>query len=86
MGPGVNIGAGTITCNYDGSTSTAPRSGRRVCRLQQHPGGAIAIAAGGVVAAGSTITRAVAADELAVSRSRQRNIGLAATGQSKAED
>ena len=28
VGEGANVGAGTITCNYDGATSTAPRSAK----------------------------------------------------------
>jgi bifunctional UDP-N-acetylglucosamine pyrophosphorylase/glucosamine-1-phosphate N-acetyltransferase len=75
MGDQVNIGAGTITCNYDGVNKhkTHIASGvfvgsnsTLVAPLQ--------IAEQGFIAAGSTITKAVGAQELAVSRSRQRNI------------
>ncbi|MEM8659515.1 MAG: bifunctional UDP-N-acetylglucosamine diphosphorylase/glucosamine-1-phosphate N-acetyltransferase GlmU, partial [Pseudomonadota bacterium] len=75
LGERVNIGAGTITCNYDGinkhkteiddgvfvgsnSTLVAP----------------VHIEAQGFVAAGSTVTKDVKEDELAVGRGRQRNI------------
>jgi bifunctional UDP-N-acetylglucosamine pyrophosphorylase/glucosamine-1-phosphate N-acetyltransferase len=75
MGDHVNIGAGTITCNYDGVNKhkTEIASGvfvgsnsTLVAPLQ--------IAEQGFIAAGSTITKAVGEQELAVSRSRQRNI------------
>ncbi len=88
MGDHVNIGAGTITCNYDGvnkhKTEIGPgvfvgSNSTLVAPLQ--------IAEQGFVAAGSTITRAVGRDELAVSRSRQRNIeGWQRPGKQKTED
>ena len=41
IGKGVNVGAGTITCNYDGvNKSHDHHRGRRVHRLGQHAGGA----------------------------------------------
>ena len=88
MGDHVNIGAGTITCNYDGvnkhKTEIGPgvfigSNSTLVAPLQ--------IAEQGFVAAGSTITRAVGREELAVSRSRQRNIeGWQRPGKQKTED
>ena len=75
MGAGVNIGAGTITCNYDGGDKH---------RTDIGDGGFVgsnstlvaplAIADGGFVAAGSTITRSVDENELAVGRGKQRNV------------
>jgi bifunctional UDP-N-acetylglucosamine pyrophosphorylase/glucosamine-1-phosphate N-acetyltransferase len=75
MGADVNIGAGTITCNYDGANKHKTEIGSGVfvgsnstlvapLRLEEK----------GFVAAGSTVTSAVGKGELAVSRSRQRNI------------
>ena len=72
VGEGVNIGAGTITCNYDG--------------VQKHPtrieAGAfvgsdatlvapVVVGEGAYVAAGSTITEDVPKDALALGRARQ---------------
>lgn len=75
MGDGVNIGAGTITCNYDGVNKHTTRLGNGVFVGSNSTLVApLAIADGGFVGAGSTVTRDVGADELAVSRARQRNI------------
>jgi bifunctional UDP-N-acetylglucosamine pyrophosphorylase/glucosamine-1-phosphate N-acetyltransferase len=72
LGTGVNVGAGTITCNYDG--------------FDKHPttieddvfiGSNTALVApvkvgkGAIIGAGSTITKKVPADSLAVERSKQ---------------
>jgi bifunctional UDP-N-acetylglucosamine pyrophosphorylase/glucosamine-1-phosphate N-acetyltransferase len=75
MGPGVNIGAGTITCNYDGVNKHKTEIGAGVFVGSNSTLVApLKIADQGFVAAGSTITKAVEKDELAVSRPRQRNI------------
>jgi bifunctional UDP-N-acetylglucosamine pyrophosphorylase/glucosamine-1-phosphate N-acetyltransferase len=75
MGSGVNIGAGTITCNYDGVNKHLTEIGDGVfvgsnCTLVAP----LYIVREGFVAAGSTVTKPVAEQELAVSRPRQRNI------------
>jgi bifunctional UDP-N-acetylglucosamine pyrophosphorylase/glucosamine-1-phosphate N-acetyltransferase len=72
IGPGVNVGAGTITCNYDG--------------VHKHPtrieAGAfvgsdttlvapVTVGEGAYIAAGSTITEDVPKDALALGRARQ---------------
>lgn len=74
VGRNVNIGAGVITCNYDG--------------FQKHPTviedevfvgsdtqlvAPVTIGRGAVIAAGATITRDVPADALAISRAPQEN-------------
>jgi bifunctional UDP-N-acetylglucosamine pyrophosphorylase/glucosamine-1-phosphate N-acetyltransferase len=75
MGEGVNIGAGTITCNYDGANKYRTNIGDRVFVGSNSTLVApLTIEPGGFVAAGSTVTRQVNADELAVGRGRQRNI------------
>jgi bifunctional UDP-N-acetylglucosamine pyrophosphorylase/glucosamine-1-phosphate N-acetyltransferase len=75
MGPGVNIGAGTIICNYDGVNKHKTAIGAGVFVGSNSTLVApLEIADRGFVGAGSTITKAVGADELAVSRSRQRNV------------
>jgi bifunctional UDP-N-acetylglucosamine pyrophosphorylase/glucosamine-1-phosphate N-acetyltransferase len=75
MGDGVNIGAGTITCNYDGVNKHQTRLGKGVFIGSNSTLVApLEVADGGFVGAGSTVTRAVGENELAVSRARQRNI------------
>lgn len=88
MGDHVNIGAGTITCNYDGVNKHKTEIGTGVFVGSNSTLVApLQIAEQGFVAAGSTITRAVGRDELAVSRSRQRNIeGWQRPGKQKTED
>ena len=75
VGDGVNIGAGTITCNYDGVNKHTTRIGNGVFVGSNSTLVApVEIADEGFVAAGSTITRAVGENELGVSRARQRNV------------
>ncbi len=75
MGAGVNIGAGTITCNYDGVDKHRTDIGDGVFVGSNSTLVApLAIADGGFVAAGSTITRSVDENELAVGRGKQRNV------------
>ncbi|MBM4294537.1 MAG: hypothetical protein FJ126_06475, partial [Deltaproteobacteria bacterium] len=84
IGPGVNVGAGTITCNYDG--------------VHKHPTiieeGAfigsntalvapVTIGAGAYVGAGSTITKDVPPGKLGISRARQVNLERRKTGVKK---
>ncbi len=74
IGTGVNVGAGTITCNYDGQRKhpTAIGDGAFVGSNSTliSPG---TIGEGDYIAAGSTITMTVEADALALGRSRQVN-------------
>ena len=88
MGSGVNIGAGTITCNYDGVNKHLTEIGDSVFVGSNSTLVApLEIAAGGFVAAGSTVTKPVGDDELAVSRARQRNIqGWQRPGKANSED
>lgn len=75
MGAGVNVGAGTITCNYDGVNKHKTEIGDGVFVGSNSTLVApLNIAEGGFVGAGSTITREVGSEELAVSRARQKNI------------
>lgn len=75
MGAEVNIGAGTITCNYDGANKHRTDIGDGVFVGSNSTLVApLKIEEGGFVAAGSTVTTAVGKGELAVSRARQRNI------------
>jgi bifunctional UDP-N-acetylglucosamine pyrophosphorylase/glucosamine-1-phosphate N-acetyltransferase len=75
LGENVNIGAGTITCNYDGVNKHKTLLGDGVFVGSNSTLVApIQINQGGFVAAGSTVTTAVPADSLAVGRAKQRNI------------
>ncbi|MCL4079503.1 bifunctional UDP-N-acetylglucosamine diphosphorylase/glucosamine-1-phosphate N-acetyltransferase GlmU [Coriobacteriia bacterium Es71-Z0120] len=75
IGVGVNVGAGTITCNYDGRSKhrTVIEDGAFIGSdtMLVAP---VRIGAGAVTGAGSAITRDVPADALAVERSEQRVI------------
>ena len=75
LGSGVNVGAGTITCNYDGANKhpTVIEDGVFIgsntalvapVRVQQ----------GATIGAGSTITKDAPADALTISRSRQTTV------------
>ena len=75
IGAGVNIGAGTITCNYDGVN-------KHITEIQDDVfvGSNTALVApvvvgqGSTIAAGSTITKQIDADSLAIGRGRQKNL------------
>jgi bifunctional UDP-N-acetylglucosamine pyrophosphorylase/glucosamine-1-phosphate N-acetyltransferase len=75
IGDGSNIGAGTITCNYDGANKFKTQLGDNVFIGSNSTLVApLSIATDGFVGAGSTITHTVDSGELAVGRSKQRNI------------
>ena len=75
LGRNVNVGAGTITCNYDGVNKYRTVLGDGVFVGSNTALVApVTVAADATIGAGSTITRDVADHELAVARGRQRNI------------
>lgn len=75
LGRNVNVGAGTITCNYDGVNKYQTVLGDGVFVGSNTALVApVTVAAEATIGAGSTITRDVADHELAVARARQRNI------------
>ena len=75
IGSEVNIGAGTVTCNYDGVNKHPTNIGDGAfIGTNSTLVAPINIAAKAFVAAGSALTKDVAAEQLAVGRSRQRNI------------
>jgi bifunctional UDP-N-acetylglucosamine pyrophosphorylase/glucosamine-1-phosphate N-acetyltransferase len=75
VGEGTNVGAGTITCNYDGYGKFHTEIGKNV-----FIGSDVALVApvsvgdGAVIGAGSVITKDVRADALALTRAEQREI------------
>jgi len=75
LGKGVNIGAGTITCNYDGVKKSPTIIGDRAFigsdTMMVAP---VVVGSDTVTGAGSVITRDVPDGALAVERSEQKNI------------
>ncbi len=75
LGRGVNLGAGTITCNYDGHAKHRTVIGDRAfIGSDTQLVAPVVVGAGATVGAGSTITRDVGEGELALSRPRQRHV------------
>ncbi len=75
LGKGVNVGAGTITCNYDGANKHKTTIGDGVFIGSN----AVLVAPveledGAFVAAGSTITKPVPKGSLGIGRSKQTNL------------
>jgi len=74
IGKGVNIGAGTITCNYDGVHKFQTIVGDHVfLGSDTQLIAPVTIGAGAVIAAGTTVTQDVPADALAIARVAQVN-------------
>ena len=72
IGAGANIGAGTITCNYDGYFKYKTTIGERAFIGSNSALVApVTIGADAIVAAGSTVTRDVAPGELRMERAEQ---------------
>ncbi len=73
IGAGANIGCGTITCNYDGKTKHKTIIGDGVFVGSDTQFVApVRVGKGATIGAGSTITKDVPADSLALSRSDQK--------------
>mgnify|MGYP001214907602 CR=1 FL=1 len=75
LGRNVNVGAGTITCNYDGANKFHTTIGDDVfigsdCQLVAP----VTVGNGATTAAGTTVVNDVPDNALAVSRTKQRNI------------
>jgi bifunctional UDP-N-acetylglucosamine pyrophosphorylase/glucosamine-1-phosphate N-acetyltransferase len=75
VGTGVNVGAGTITCNYDGANKHRTVIGDNAFigsgTMLVAP---VEVGAGATIGAGSTITKDAPAGELTVGRARQATI------------
>lgn len=75
IGTKVNIGAGTITCNYDGVNKSKTIIGDNAfVGSNSSLVAPVEIGKGATVGAGSTISKAVDDDELAIARAKQRNM------------
>ncbi|ANM32193.1 hypothetical protein ABI59_10435 [Acidobacteria bacterium Mor1] len=75
IGSGSNIGAGTITCNYDGVNKHRTELGAGVfIGSDTQLVAPVKLGKGAYVGAGSTVTQDVPAGALAVSRTKQTNI------------
>lgn len=72
IGVNVNVGAGTITCNYDGANKHRTRIGDGVfIGSGVNLVAPIEVGSGATVGAGSTLTKSVPADQLTLERSKQ---------------
>ena len=75
IGSGVNIGCGTVTCNYDGKKKFRTTIGDNAfIGCNTNLVAPVTVEEGAYIAAGSTITKDVPKGNLAVARARQTNI------------
>ena len=75
MGAGVNVGAGTITCNYDGANKHQTIIGDNAfIGSDSQLVAPVSIGAGATIGAGSTITSDAPDNALTLSRSKQRSL------------
>ena len=75
IGANVNIGAGTITCNYDGANKHLTEIGDDAfIGSDSQLIAPVKIGKGATIAAGATITKEVGDNELVLSRVKQRHI------------
>jgi bifunctional UDP-N-acetylglucosamine pyrophosphorylase / glucosamine-1-phosphate N-acetyltransferase len=72
MGEDVNVGAGTITCNYDGANKFQTTIGNKVfIGSDTQLIAPVTVGDGATIGAGSTISKDVPADKLTLSRAKQ---------------
>ena len=75
IGRDSNIGAGTITCNYDGVKKNKTTIGKRAfVGSGTELVAPVTVGDGAYIAAGSTITENIPADALGIARNRQANL------------
>ena len=75
VGSGVNVGCGTVTCNYDGKRKYRTTIGDNAfIGCNTNLVAPVTVEEGAYIAAGSTITKDIPKGNLAVARSRQTNI------------
>jgi bifunctional UDP-N-acetylglucosamine pyrophosphorylase / glucosamine-1-phosphate N-acetyltransferase len=82
IGAGTNVGAGTITCNYDGVHKHSTIIGEKAFIGSNTALVApVTVGAGAYVGAGSTITEEVPPGKLGIARARQVNLERRLTGE-----
>ena len=87
IGEKANIGAGTITCNYDGFTkSTTIIGDQAFIGSNSALVAPVEIGKGALVGAGSVITKNVADDAIGISRATQKQIDDGAKAHRKKAD
>ncbi len=75
IGTETNIGAGAITCNYDGANKHKTIIGDNVfIGSDVQLVAPVSVSSGATIAAGTTITKDVAENELAISRTPQKSV------------
>jgi bifunctional UDP-N-acetylglucosamine pyrophosphorylase/glucosamine-1-phosphate N-acetyltransferase len=75
IGAGVNVGAGTITCNYDGANKHLTRiEDQAFIGSNTALVAPVTVGAGATIGAGSVISRDAPADRLTLTRARQTTI------------
>jgi bifunctional UDP-N-acetylglucosamine pyrophosphorylase/glucosamine-1-phosphate N-acetyltransferase len=75
IGTGVNVGAGTITCNYDGANKHRTKIGDDAfIGSGVQLVAPVEVGAGATIGAGSTISRSAPAGQLTLERSKQTTI------------
>jgi bifunctional UDP-N-acetylglucosamine pyrophosphorylase/glucosamine-1-phosphate N-acetyltransferase len=75
IGVNVNVGAGTITCNYDGANKHRTKIGDGVfIGSSVNLVAPVEVGSGATIGAGSTITKDAPADQLTLERSRQHSV------------
>jgi bifunctional UDP-N-acetylglucosamine pyrophosphorylase/glucosamine-1-phosphate N-acetyltransferase len=74
LGAGINIGAGTITCNYDGvAKHTTVIDDGAFVGANSNLVAPVRVGQNAYIATGSTVTTDVPAEALAIARARQEN-------------
>lgn len=75
IGSGVNVGAGTITCNYDGANKHRTTIGDGAfIGSGVNLVAPVEVGSGATIGAGSTVSKPVPADQLTVARARQMTV------------
>jgi len=75
MGNNVNVGAGTITCNYDGVNKSVTNIGDDVfVGSNSSLVAPVNIGSGATIGAGSAVGKSVGPGQLAITRAKQRNV------------
>ena len=75
IGSGVNVGAGTITCNYDGVNKYKTKIGDGAfIGSNVNLVAPVKVGKGATIGAGSTISKNVPDDGLTVARARQKDV------------